>query len=101
MASDAPSLAAWGWLLFGGQIVSTRLLSEMPPTGRDEYGLGLERVGDFGSVLAYGHGGHKPGYGAMLAFFPERRIVIVVMNNQPDAALDLIVKSLLLPASAS
>jgi D-alanyl-D-alanine carboxypeptidase len=101
MASDAPSLAAWGWLLFAGQIVSSTSLSEMVPIGHDEYGLGLERQAEFEPVLAYGHAGHKPGYGAMLAFFPERRIVIVVLDNNPDAALDLIARSLLLAASAS
>ena len=41
MASDSPALALWGYLLFGGKLVSQQSLLAMTDFGNGVYGLGV------------------------------------------------------------
>ena len=85
VASDAPSLARWGWALFSGKIIDAESLETMTTLSDGEHGLGIDRSSDFPSELAYGHSGSQPGYAALLAIFPERQIVVVMFVNDEKA----------------
>jgi D-alanyl-D-alanine carboxypeptidase len=82
MASDAPSLAAWGWHLFAGDVINMESLAAMVPTG-GSHGFALDRLTDVGDVLAYGIHGSKTGYGSSLVVFPIERVIVAVFVNDP------------------
>jgi len=86
MASDSGALALWGYLLFGGQLVSEQSLLAMTDFGNGFYGLGvfnLTKDGAWrGAGLAIGNGGwHVGGYSSGLAVLPSKGLVISVMTN--------------------
>jgi D-alanyl-D-alanine carboxypeptidase len=85
MASDAPTLARWGWSLFAGDIISADSLHEMTTVHDGAHGLGIDRYVDFNPDVAYGHAGSMAGYSALLAVFPERRAVVVMFINDEQA----------------
>lgn len=95
MASDARSLASWAWQLFAGKVISTNSLGTMMTVDPAGNGLGLDKLTDFGSATAFGHGGSKDGYQSLLAIFPDRQEVIVVFVNQRDADVSTIASHLL------
>ena len=95
MAGDAPSVAAWAWHLFAGDVLKAESLGQMTPTEAHPYGLGLDRFTDYANVLAYGHSGSKTGYGSILVVFPTTRTVIVVFVNNQDSVVEPIVRDLL------
>jgi D-alanyl-D-alanine carboxypeptidase len=79
MAADAPSIARWGYQLYGGRVVPTTIVNAMT-AGEGEYGLGTERYSQsLGLGEAYGHRGEIPGYSTMLAVVPERRIAVSLL----------------------
>lgn len=90
MASDSAALALWGYLLFGGELLSEESLLAMTDFGvgedYDGYGLGLFDQTDIGEgfgVEAIGNGGWDPGgYSTVLTVLPSEGIVISVMTNQ-------------------
>ena len=96
MASDARSLAAWGWHLFAGDIVGPASLQQM----MEGDGLGLERSYSVGGAIAYGHGGTKPGYGSVLVVLPDVQAVAVVFINDADADVSKVAVRLLKSATA-
>jgi CubicO group peptidase (beta-lactamase class C family) len=65
MASDAPTLATWGYLLYGGFVLSAASLEAMQavPEGAD-YGLGCA-VFDQQGLDGVGHGGLLPGFSSI------------------------------------
>jgi len=82
MASDAPSLAAWMWHLFAGDVITESSLRQMVPPGQEWHGLGLERLTGLGFPV-YGHGGSKTGYGTLIAVFPaDQTVVALFVNNE-------------------
>ena len=86
MASDSGALALFGYLLFGGQLVSEQSLAAMTDFGNGFYGLGVfnqTRTGAWpGAGQAIGNGGwHQGGYSSALVVLPSRGIVISVMTN--------------------
>ena len=86
VASDAPTLARWGWDLFAGDVIS-----RSPPARDDDHGRRTSTgSGSTGSPIfvpdvAYGHAGSQAGYAALLAILPERHAVIVVFINDETA----------------
>ena len=86
MASDAPSLARWGWALFSGKVIDAESLEAMTTLEDGEHGLGIDRLFDFPGEVAYGHSGSQPGYAALLAVLPERQIVVVMFVNDEEQA---------------
>ena len=85
VASDAPTLARWGWDLFAGKVISGAALTEMTAAPDGEHGLGIDKFADFAPDLAYGHSGSQNGYAALLAILPERQTVVVVFINDEAA----------------
>ena len=98
IASDAPSLAAWAWHLFAGDILSAASLGLMAPHG-DSFAYGLEPA-PYGS-RSVGASGGKTGYGAQFTMFPEAHAVIVIFVNDPDFVVEPTVSALLEAAIAS
>jgi D-alanyl-D-alanine carboxypeptidase len=98
LASDAPSLAAWAWHLFAGDIVDGASLSAMLPAA-DGYGFGLEAL-KAPLDRAIGLTGAKTGYGSVLAIVPAERTVVVVFVNDEEFRVDPFVDALITAATA-
>jgi CubicO group peptidase (beta-lactamase class C family) len=86
MAADSGALATWGYLLFGGQLVSEQSLLAMTDFGNGVYGLGVfnqtRNNAWRGADQAIGNGGwDQGGYSSVLAVLPSKGIVISVMTN--------------------
>ena len=94
MAGDAPSVAAWTWHLFAGDVVGKASLELMLPAAEDMHGLGVERLTDLGASPVVGQTGAKTGYGSILAFFPDARVLVVLFVNDPDFIVEPTVRSL-------
>jgi len=86
MASDARSLAVWGWHLFAGDVIQPASLKSMATVDGDGQGLGLNRFFEFGDQKAYGQAGTKSGYASLLVAFPEDQAVVVVFINDQDGS---------------
>jgi CubicO group peptidase (beta-lactamase class C family) len=86
MASDSGALAVWGYLLFGGKLVSKQSLLAMTDFGNGFYGLSVfnqTKDGAWrGAGQSIGNGGEDDGgYSSVLAVLPSGGIVISVMTN--------------------
>ncbi len=86
MASDSGALALWGYLLFGGKLVSEQTLLAMTDFGTGSYGLGVfnqTKDGAWrGAGQAIGNAGEEDGgYSSVLAVLPSKGIVISVLTN--------------------
>jgi len=95
MASDSGTLALWGYLLFGGQLVSEQSLLAMTDFDDGFYGLGVfnqTKTGAWrGPGQSIGNGGWDPaGYSSALAVLPSRGIVISVMTNEGGDPKELV-----------
>lgn len=99
MASDAPALATWGYLLFGGRLLSESSLAMMTDFGAgaeyDRFGLGVFDQTDLAAgygVPAIGNGGWDDGgYSSVLTVLPGQATVIVVLTNTAGSPVDLVV----------
>ena len=83
MAGDAPAIARWGYLLYGGHVIDTGLVEQMTNgEGEDDwYGLGTMRwERDGGRVV--GHSGGLEGYHGLLAVWPEGATSVAVLVPQ-------------------
>jgi D-alanyl-D-alanine carboxypeptidase len=79
--------------LFDGALVDQATLDEMltvTPPAKD-YGLGIERLTDFGAA-GWGHGGGIPGFTTVFAR-GDSGITLVAMANQSDARLATLVSA--------
>jgi D-alanyl-D-alanine carboxypeptidase len=95
MASDSGALAVWGYLLFGGQLVSEQSLLAMTDFGNGVYGLGVydqtKNNAWRGADQAIGNGGwDQGGYSSVLAVLPSKGIVISVMTNTAGDPVSLV-----------
>ena len=98
MASDSATLALWGYLLFGGNLLSDESLRAMTDfgTGADyeEHGLGVidqTALGEGFSVQAIGNGGWDDGgYSSILVVLPSEGVVITVMTNTAGSPVELV-----------
>lgn len=85
MAADAPSLARWGHLLYGGSVIDAGLVQQMaaPEDDRDWYGLGTVLLVTDG-VTVVGHDGDLTVYHGVLAVWPATATSVAVLV--PSAA---------------
>ncbi len=83
VAADAPTIARWGYQLYGGHVLGARATREMRESPGDTwYGLGTWRVGDNRwGVEVVGHLGELPGYRTVLAVLPEQRVSIAIFTT--------------------
>lgn len=99
MASDSGSLALWGYLLFGRDLLSEQSLLAMTDFGRgdpnDGWGFGVSDQTNFGEgfgVQTVGFGGFDDGgYSTTLNVIPSKGIVISVMTNMAGAPPILVI----------
>lgn len=99
MASDAPSLAAWLWHLFAGDILNPATINGMLPIRGGEWQYGMESA-PYAEADAVGASGGKTGYGSVWVYFPASRTIVVVFVNDPDFVVEPTVTALLNAAVA-
>ncbi len=89
--TTAHDVLAFSRALQDGRLVSASMLATLvAPSGegeRAQFGLGFELASGDG-VDSYGHGGITSGCNFEMRVFPERRITLVVLNNQDNGAYD-------------
>ena len=81
IAADAPSLARWGYLLYGGRIIDGGLVTTMTngdPAAENGYGFGT-MVADLGGVTAVGHAGDYIQYSSILLVWPSTRTAVALL----------------------
>ena len=80
-AADAPTLATWGYQLYGGLILPPDRTVELTTPVAPDYGLGTMIVsGLAGTDLLVGHLGGINGYSTLLAVDPIRELSIAVLT---------------------
>jgi D-alanyl-D-alanine carboxypeptidase len=78
LAADAPTIARWGYLLYGGRVLPQDLVRQMTD-GDGAYGLGTMRfTQQFGIGEAYGHYGDMPDHTSLLIVVPEKKVSIAL-----------------------
>jgi CubicO group peptidase (beta-lactamase class C family) len=80
LISTAPDLYQWQNALFGGKIISGRMVEKMISPNRNNYAYGLF-VDSFHKHLRISHGGAIPGFATYLGVFPTENISIIVISN--------------------
>jgi D-alanyl-D-alanine carboxypeptidase len=81
MAADAPSLARWGYFLYGGRIIDGDLVATMTdgdPAADNGYGFGT-MVADVDGETAVGHAGDYFQYSSILLVWPSTRTAVAVL----------------------
>jgi D-alanyl-D-alanine carboxypeptidase len=91
LAADAPTVARWGYELYGGRVIPAELVGQMTK-GDGEYGLGTMLFTQrFGIGPAVGHRGEMPDYMSLLVVIPEKRLSVALLfangNKQIDTAM--------------
>jgi CubicO group peptidase (beta-lactamase class C family) len=83
MAGDAPSVARWAYLLYGGHVLPPSLVAEMTEgEGPDDgYGLGTMRW-ELDGELTVGHGAIIPGYHGIVTVDPDSATSVAVLVPQ-------------------
>jgi D-alanyl-D-alanine carboxypeptidase len=83
IAADAPSMARWGYLLYGGHVIDSSLVQQMTAGGPDDwYGLGTQRITE-GSQLSVGHAGNDVSYHGRFWVWPDQATSIAVLVPAP------------------
>ena len=91
LAADAADTARWGYLLFGGQVIDSSLVTEMladpqPEPNFGAYALGVivSDDGQGGTMLGHGGGGPDLPYtGVLQVWAGDSPIAIAVLTPQP------------------
>ncbi|WP_350277009.1 serine hydrolase domain-containing protein [Kribbella sp. HUAS MG21] len=79
LAADAPTVARWGYQLYGSRVLPGDLVRQITD-GDGEYGLGTMRFSlRFGLGDAYGHAGDMPDHTSLLVVIPEKRVSIALI----------------------
>ncbi|MDQ1749881.1 MAG: D-alanyl-D-alanine carboxypeptidase [Pseudonocardiales bacterium] len=90
IAADAPTIARWGYQLYGARVLSASTVQSMigQPTQSDVfpgvgYGLGTMIFHNLQFTIndSVGHGGGVPGYVSLLVVVPERHLSIALLIN--------------------
>lgn len=89
MASDAASISAWGYQLYGGRVLEPASLQEMLPTSVGGYGLGTgsTRLTEHGLMMV-GHLGDLPGVSSVLGVQRDSGFSIAVLANRRGVRVD-------------
>lgn len=91
LAADAPTIARWGYQLYGGRVLPANLAGELTK-GDGEYGLGTMLFTQrFGIGTAVGHRGVMPDYTSLLVVIPDKKVSIALIladgNKQVDTVM--------------
>ena len=98
IATDAATLARWGYRLYGGQVLDAAATVDLTTPVAPGYGLGTEileqRWAPTGGVI--GHHGGIPGYATLLMVNPERQLAIAVLvPGDPGPTINILAGRLL------
>ena len=74
IAADAPTLAAWGYQLYGGHILNSGTTRQMATPVADGYGLGTNLTN-----TTVGHPGRVPSYTSLLTVIPADKMSIAIL----------------------
>ena len=75
MVSTVSDLAKWAEALYGGQVLQSASLTDMLTNG-----LGVQsRLTPLGRAV--GHEGITPGFSSLMFYLPERKIAVVILEN--------------------
>ncbi len=88
IAADAPSLARWGYLLYGGHVIGSDLVTVMEtadPSGEFRYGFGTMNLVDGGTTIV-GHAGNFIQYTSIMLVWPGTATSIAVLVPQTGGA---------------
>jgi D-alanyl-D-alanine carboxypeptidase len=79
LAADAPTVAHWGYQLYGGRVLPPDLVGEMTK-GDGPYGLGTELFANaLGIGTSYGHYGDNPDHTSLLVVVPAKQVSVAMM----------------------
>lgn len=86
LATDAATLARWGYELYGGSVIGAASLREMTNFRGEFYGLGAidftHPDAEYGyNVASVGHGGLGESHTVRLVVFPETGVIVAVQAN--------------------
>ena len=91
MAADAPSLARWGYLLYGGRTISgdqvATMTTQVTDTLYGAYGFGTMVV-DLDGRHIVGHPGDNLQYSSILLVWPSTRTAVAVLAPSPGKTVD-------------
>jgi CubicO group peptidase (beta-lactamase class C family) len=98
LAADAPTVARWGYQLYGGRVISPDLVSAMT-TGDGEYGLGTMRFSErFGIGTAFGHRGEMADHMSLLVVIPSKHLSVALIladgNKNVDTAMSQLIAAI-------
>ena len=91
--STTEDLMRWENGLFGGKVLSAAELQKMTTPFKENYGCGLF-IHDNHGHKEIDHAGGIEGFNAYLAYYPEDKLVVVVLANLNGAAPDAIAQEL-------
>ncbi|WP_328521759.1 serine hydrolase domain-containing protein [Kribbella sp. NBC_00359] len=79
LAADAPTVARWGYQLYGARVLPADLVSEMTK-GDGPNGLGTELFGNILDIgAAFGHGGNNPDHTSVMVVVPAKKVSVALM----------------------
>lgn len=88
LAADAPTIARWGYQLYGGRIIAPDLVSQMTD-GDGEYGLGtMLFTQQFGLGEAFGHRGDMPDHTSLLVMIPAKHVSVALILADGGRSID-------------
>jgi D-alanyl-D-alanine carboxypeptidase len=90
IAADAPSLARWGYLLYGGRVIDPSLVATMTagdPDADNGYGFGTMTAEVDGTTFV-GHAGDYMGYSAILLVWPTTKTAVAVLAPRQGVSVD-------------
>jgi D-alanyl-D-alanine carboxypeptidase len=98
MAADAPTIARWGYELYGDRVLPADLVAEMTK-GDGEYGLGTMLFSEqFGIGTAYGHRGDLADHASLMVVIPAKKVSVALIladgNKNTDSVMAELTKAL-------
>jgi D-alanyl-D-alanine carboxypeptidase len=101
MAADAPTLARWGYQLYGARLlpaetVHAMITQDTPGTVFPEvgYGLGTMLFLTDRTQTTVGHTGRSPAYSTMLAVIPSQHLAAAILIPDQDRNTQAIMQDL-------
>jgi CubicO group peptidase (beta-lactamase class C family) len=94
MAADAPTIARWGYELYGDRVLPADLVGEMTK-GDGEYGLGTMLFSEqFGIGTAYGHRGELADHNSLMVVIPSKKVSISLILADGNKNVDNVMAEL-------
>ncbi|NEA36774.1 serine hydrolase domain-containing protein [Streptomyces sp. SID13031] len=98
LAADTPTIARWGYQLYGDRVVPGGLVQQMT-SGDGDYGLGTMLFSQsYGLGTAYGHRGDMPDYTSLLVVIPDHKLSVAVIladgQKRPETVVTELITAL-------